>query len=453
MNKKYLLTIVLPVILILNACSPFAFVRSSTSYQDRAPVVEPGSPTGGYQPVVVDDVQVSTGSGSTAPVQVRVSGVLPDQCSQIEYSEIKQDGSNFVVSLSTIAGGSECMKDAVPFIISIPINVAGLPAGSYSATVNGVRGDFTLRTGTQPRELRAADQSFIKRDIPVDRVTLQIGVGSPIPVHAVVSGLLPNSCAWLGEIRLHRDRNTYFVQLLAYVPSETNCDPAPLRFLVEIPLNAVNLPDGSYSVNVNGATGGFQVPLNPSSATAGEGGSLAGWVTYTSERYGYSISYPSEMEVTDQSQYSQTLKFKVADPDAGATNFIYVSVITPEILGMVKQGVYDHDVYNYDPAATEILLNMQINESESAHPDEELAAWFTYQRLADTTISGHVSQTYENTRPWDFPKGTKEIRYYLSRNGSIYMIGGYVDTAGSNRPGAITEDLLHQIVATVQLTP
>ena len=128
-------------------------------------------------------------------------------------------------------------------------------------------------------------------------------------------------------------------------------------------------------------------------------------------------------------------------------------MIAPEIQNMVKEGIYNNDVYNYDPAEADILQNMQVGESKSLREDLNVESGFTYQRQPDTMISDHTAQTYENVQPWEFPGGTKEIRYYLSLNGCTYLIGGYLDTTRSNQPGAIMEDLYHQIVATVQLMP
>ena len=80
------------------------------------------------------------------------------------------------------------------------------------------------------------------------------------------------------------------------------------------------------------------------------------------------------------------INFPVADRDSGARNFIYVSVITPEIEAKVAAGDYLADVYNYDPAATDTLLSMQVGESGSSH--QGMASGFTYQRLPDTTLGG-----------------------------------------------------------------
>lgn len=154
------------------------------------------------------------------------------------------------------------------------------------------------------------------------------------------------------------------------------------------------------------------------------------------------------MQVTSNGSHSRILGFELPNPDQGARNFVYVSVIPMDL-----QPTPDEVVYNFDPAEAEILLNMQVGESKSVRELPNGEAGFTYQRQPDTMISGRAAQTYENVQPWEFPGGTKEIRYYLSLNGCTYLIGGYLDTTGSNQPGAITEDLFRRILATVQLMP
>jgi hypothetical protein len=152
------------------------------------------------------------------------------------------------------------------------------------------------------------------------------------------------------------------------------------------------------------------------------------------------------MQITDQGTSNQLLAFSLDTPGRGATNFIYVSVIDQE-----SPTLGEEIIYNYDPAETEILLNMQVGESKALRDIADVAPWFTYERMPDTPIGGHVAQTYENVQPWEFPEGTKEIRYYLLLNDCTYLIGGYLDTMDSDEPGAIDEELFNQIVATIQL--
>lgn len=174
----------------------------------------------------------------------------------------------------------------------------------------------------------------------------------------------------------------------------------------------------------------------------------AGWATYTTERCEYAIGYPPEIQVTNNGPYSRLLDFEPANPDERTPNFVYVSVIDQDIQSLGEEGVY-----NYDPAGIEILLNMQVGESKSLSQVSDLADWFTYQRQPDTMINGYAAKTYENLQPWEFPAGTKENRYFLSLDGCTYLIGGYLDTTGSNQPGAITEELFHQMIATIRLMP
>ncbi len=256
---KTKLFLLLMMILLLNACSPFAMVRSSgeqpTSVESNSPV------STGYQALTVDDVQVEVGVGSPIPVFVHVSGNLPDLCSQVEYTEIKQEGSNFIIKLAATPYMEGCVRDTLPFQMSIPLSVVGLPGGTYSATVNGKRADFKLDTAGSDSLLQTAERSFAKADIKVDAVSVEHGVGSPIPTHAIVSANLPTSCAQLGEVRLHRAEKIFFVQLLAYLPAQADCNPDTLPFRLEVPLNIANLPEGTYEVNVNGAITTFDIPI------------------------------------------------------------------------------------------------------------------------------------------------------------------------------------------------
>src|SRR5918996_4236660 len=174
----------------------------------------------------------------------------------------------------------------------------------------------------------------------------------------------------------------------------------------------------------------------------------SGWETYTNEgQCGYAISHPAGMEGTSQAMHSWTLTHIATEPSGPVPNFVYISVIPGDFQG--GPGI----IYNYDPAATERLLNMQVGESGSLYDDPNLAnmaPWFTYIRLPDMTLSNQTAQTYENTQPWEFPLGTKEIRYYLQANGCTYLIGGYMATVGSGEPGAISQELFEEIIATFQ---
>ena len=277
MKIKTLSFLLLSLFLLLSACSPLITIVSSSGEQPT-PVESYDSVSAGYQPITVDQVEVEVGVGSPIPVHVIISGWMPDPCSQVEHTEIKQDGSNFIITLFATPdiGGPAvdgCIKDPMYFKMGIPLNVVDLPAGSYSVTVNGSRADFKLDTATSTSSLplRAADMPFNKADIQVDAVNVDIGRGSPLPIHAIVSANLPNACAQLGEVRVHRNETTFFVRLIAYVPAQTDCDPDTLPMRIEVPLNIAYAPEGPFEVNVNGATASFDhrtMPAAPEEAIA-----------------------------------------------------------------------------------------------------------------------------------------------------------------------------------------
>ena len=267
MKTKILSFAWLSLVIVLNACSPLTTIVSSAGEQP-IPVESYEPSSSGYQSVTVDQIEVEVGVGSPIPVFVIITGNLPDPCSQVEHTEIKQDGSNFIINLFATpdAGGpavDSCIKDPIPLRMSIPLNVVDLPAGSYTVTVNGSRADFKLDTANSTSSLRTADMPFSKTDIQVDDVNIEVGVGSPLPVHAVISANLPNACAQLGEIRVHQAETIFFVQLLAYVPEQTDCNPDTLPFRLEVPLNTLNLPESSFEVNVNGAAASFDLNTLP----------------------------------------------------------------------------------------------------------------------------------------------------------------------------------------------
>jgi len=102
------------------------------------------------------------------------------------------------------------------------------------------------------------------RPISISHVSLEVGVGSPLPVHIVASGEWPDLCAQLAEVRQVIDGTNIEVTLLA-APAQADCPPdylgLPFRF--DLPLNVVQLPAGTYTVTVNGASTTFELPVTP----------------------------------------------------------------------------------------------------------------------------------------------------------------------------------------------
>ncbi|MDX1687523.1 MAG: NBR1-Ig-like domain-containing protein [Candidatus Promineifilaceae bacterium] len=83
------------------------------------------------------------------PVQVNViaSGTLPDACTTLNEPAPRLEGNTFVVNLTATRLPEEvCSQAVVPFDKVIQLDAEGLSAGTYTVSVNGVTGTFTLET-------------------------------------------------------------------------------------------------------------------------------------------------------------------------------------------------------------------------------------------------------------------------------------------------------------------
>ena len=102
------------------------------------------------------------------------------------------------------------------------------------------------------------------RAIEVQDIQIEVGVGSPIPVDVMVSGGWPGLCAQLQLMNVTRGDFSFTYELLA-TPEEEGCPPdnLGLPFGMRIPLNIVELPEGTYTVTVNGVSTTFDVPVTP----------------------------------------------------------------------------------------------------------------------------------------------------------------------------------------------
>ena len=80
------------------------------------------------------------------PVQINViaRGNLPDPCTEISEVLQEREGNTFFVIIKTYRPPGLCIQVLAPFEEIIPLEVYGLPAGTYTVDVNGVQGTFDL---------------------------------------------------------------------------------------------------------------------------------------------------------------------------------------------------------------------------------------------------------------------------------------------------------------------
>jgi inhibitor of cysteine peptidase len=89
------------------------------------------------------------------PVQVHVvaKGYLPNPCTQIDEIIKSREGNDFTVTIKTQTSPGPCIQVIQPFEETIPLDVYGLPAGTYNVNVNGIEDSFTLDIDNIPQTI------------------------------------------------------------------------------------------------------------------------------------------------------------------------------------------------------------------------------------------------------------------------------------------------------------
>ena len=93
----------------------------------------------------------------------------------------------------------------------------------------------------------------------VDSVEVVLLESFPVQVHVLVKGNLPNGCTSIDQVRQRRDleNKTFWVEITTARPANAICTEALVPYEERIPLDALNLPAGAYTVDVNGERAGF----------------------------------------------------------------------------------------------------------------------------------------------------------------------------------------------------
>lgn len=108
-----------------------------------------------YGTATIEKIELQIMESFPVQVSVRAEGYLPDGCTEIDEVKTKKSENTFEVTITTRRPkDAVCTQAIEPFTQTIPLEVLGLKAGTYSVSVNGVSDSFEL----------AADNSIITPD-------------------------------------------------------------------------------------------------------------------------------------------------------------------------------------------------------------------------------------------------------------------------------------------------
>ena len=96
---------------------------------------------------------------------------------------------------------------------------------------------------------------------PVEGIEIVILESFPVQVQVIASGNLPDPCTEIYEINQEKEGNTFFVTIKTYRPPGP-CIQVLAPFKETILLEVYGLPAGTYTVDVNGVQGTFDLEVD-----------------------------------------------------------------------------------------------------------------------------------------------------------------------------------------------
>ena len=95
----------------------------------------------------------------------------------------------------------------------------------------------------------------------VDEIDILILESFPVQINVIARGNLPNPCTEISEVLKEREGDTFFITIKTY-RSPGFCIQVLAPFEEIIPLYVYGLPAGSYTVDVNGVLGIFDLEVD-----------------------------------------------------------------------------------------------------------------------------------------------------------------------------------------------
>ena len=142
------------LILALAACSPQTGLPPTRD--PNSPVGSEDTPEPTKEPLtielekgeraMVEEVDILLLESFPLQVMASIRGQLPDGCTEIDEALVERpDDTTFLVRLITARPkDAMCTQALVPFDTNVPLDVYGLPAGTYTVKVYDLTASFTF---------------------------------------------------------------------------------------------------------------------------------------------------------------------------------------------------------------------------------------------------------------------------------------------------------------------
>lgn len=151
-----------------------------------ATITAPAEATVSGEPLIttaeIDSLEILTVDQTAEQVQVKMRGVFPNTCTDLEEVNIEREGNTFNLTVQVIQDPDVvCAQEIVPFEEMVVLDIAGLEPGSYSVTANDRQVSFELAPAEEPEAVATVETEATAEPEPTAEAT---------PTTASISGLV-----------------------------------------------------------------------------------------------------------------------------------------------------------------------------------------------------------------------------------------------------------------------
>ena len=148
-------------------------VSSDDPIVTPAPDEEPGDVITGT--AVINSVQIAIMESWPLQAQVQISGELGDGCTELGEIRSYREGNTIYVTVETVRPAEAiCTQQLRVFEQSMPLDIEGLPAGTYTVEVNGVTETFTLDQDNVFEPVKEPASDLLSREDQAELIRLTL---------------------------------------------------------------------------------------------------------------------------------------------------------------------------------------------------------------------------------------------------------------------------------------
>ena len=256
----WVVTISYPVVPPEQAVYQVSLVNQATGFQWEGEVDAHGTVTelGAETPDVMFDRLAARDAALSYIYQTYQYPPLDKAAVEWEEEDLTPEG---------LVGSAKYRYTAFNWVVEVSYPIVAPEATIYEVTVTnadlGLDWQGTVDAqGSVIEEMPSSSGEVVSGEASVESIDILILESFPVQIHVVAKGQLPDACIDIDQIAEQRQGNAFLVTISTVRLPDAKCAPTPVPFEEVIPLDVVGLPADTYTVDVNGVSGSFELEMD-----------------------------------------------------------------------------------------------------------------------------------------------------------------------------------------------